>query len=57
MEQKYTMGGNQCQNNFISSINNRAGGETLNITGSGTIGSVGVGSGKTISLGTLALSR
>ena len=43
-------------NASISTLNNRAGGETLNINGAGTINSAAVGSGKTISLGTLALA-
>ena len=44
------------QNNFISILSNIAGGETLNITGTGTVNSAAVGTNKTISLGSLALS-
>jgi hypothetical protein len=39
----------------ISTFNNRSGGETLTITGSGTVATAIAGSGKTISLGTLNL--
>ena len=43
-------------NSSISTINNRVGGQTLNITGSGSVGSAAAGSGKTIIIGTLALA-
>ena len=44
------------QNSSISTLTNRAGGETLNISGSGTVNSATVGTNKTISLGSLALT-
>ena len=40
----------------ITTFNNRAGGETLTISGSGTVSTAISGSGKTISLGTLQLT-
>ena len=43
-------------NSNINALNNRAGGETLSLTGSGSIGSAAVGSGKSITLGSLALA-
>ena len=41
----------------ITTFNNRAGGETLSISGSGNVSTAISGSGKTISLGTLQLSN
>ena len=49
-------GSTTVQNSSISTLTNRAGGETLNISGSGTVNSAAVGTNKTISLGSLALT-
>ena len=49
-------GSTTVQNSSISTISNRAGGETLNLNGSGTVDSAAVGTNKAISLGSLALA-
>ena len=38
---------------ILSVFNNRVGGQTLSITGSGTVATAVAGSGKTVTLGTL----
>ena len=50
-------GNNTVSNSSISTFNNLVSGESLTITGSGTISSGAVGSNKTISLGTLTLAN
>ena len=50
-------GNNIVSNSSISTFNNLVSGESLTITGSGTISSGAVGSNKTISLGTLTLAN